>query len=101
MQTITQIHLQHSNIQQEAQRIAKRLVNHWKHKFEIEQVSEYQHIIHMPDANIHLQALDDALHVAIESQAEDIAELEQVVLDHLNRMAQQEFQVVWQRQEQA
>ena len=100
MQTITLIHLEHSNVQQEAQRIAKRLVNHWKHKFQIEQLNEYQQTIHMPDASIRLQALDNGLHVTIETQDKDIAELERVVLDHLNRMAQQEFQVEWQRQDQ-
>ena len=43
----------------EAKRIAKRLVNHWKHKFEV--------------------AETDA----------------QFSMDHLNRMAQQEFQANW------
>lgn len=99
MKTSTQIHLEHPDIQQEAQRIAKRLVNHWKHKFQIEQTNEYQQIIHMPEASVSLQALQSGLHVTIETQTEDYAMLEQVVLDHLNRMAHQEFQVKWQRQD--
>ena len=36
------------------------------------------------------------LDVLIENQQQDVARLEQVVLDHLNRMAQQEFSVEWQ-----
>ena len=38
------------------------------------------------------------LDVLIENQQQDVARLEQVVLDHLNRMAQQEFQADWTRQ---
>ena len=78
----------------EAQRIAKRLYQHWKHKFE---VSEQAHIfqIHMPDALVTLTALETQLEISIDTQREDYAVLETVVLEHLSRMAQQEFQATW------
>lgn len=97
MQSTTYIQLQHAAIQDEARRIAKRLVNHWKHKFEVEH-NEIQSRIHMPDARITLTPLSTGLRLTIETEREDYQTLEQVVLDHLNRMAQQQFQTEWQRQ---
>ena len=52
----------------------------------------------MPDATIQLIPQPDALLVSIDSTLEDLSHLEQVVLDHLNRMAQQEFTAIWQHQ---
>lgn len=91
----TQIQLQHATAQDEARRITKRLVNHWKHKFETEQ-SDRMSLIMMPDARIVLTPLATGLAVQIETEREDYQVLEQVVLDHINRMAQQQFQVEWQ-----
>jgi len=52
----------------------------------------------MPTATVTLTPLEQHLDVLISSEnAEDIR-LEDVVLDHLNRMAQQEFQADWTRQ---
>ena len=65
----------------DGKRIAKRLVNHWKHKFEVQETEQDFKIL-MPTATITL--------------APETDHLEKVVLDHLNRMAQQEFQVQWQ-----
>ena len=79
----------------EAKRIAKRLVNHWKHKFEVEE-TEQDFKIFMPTATITLAHEAEQLNVSIDSQLDDHDQLEKVVLDHLNRMAQQEFQVEWQ-----
>ncbi len=78
----------------EAQRIAKRLSNHWKHKFE---VHEQDHVfqIQMPDAQVTLTALATELQLSIETQREDYAVLENVVIDHLSRMAQQDYQATW------
>ena len=87
-----------SDIQtQQAAKIAKRLLNHWKHKFEVAE-SEQDYKIFMPTATVTLTPLEQHLDVVISSEnAEDIR-LEGVVLDHLNRMAQQEFQADWTRQ---
>ncbi|HFX6241429.1 DUF2218 domain-containing protein [Acinetobacter baumannii] len=79
----------------DGKRIAKRLVNHWKHKFEVQE-TEQDFTILMPTATITLAPETEQLNVAIDSQLDDHNHLEKVVLDHLNRMAQQEFQVEWQ-----
>lgn len=78
----------------DAKRIAKRLLNHWKHKFEVAE-SEDQFSIFMPKATVVMNALDEHLSVQINTEDADNSVLENVVLDHLNRMAQQEFQVDW------
>lgn len=80
----------------EAKRISKRLVNHWKHKFEVAE-TETESKIFMPTATVTLTSHEQSLDVLIENQQEDVAHLEQVVLAHLNRMAGQEFDVEWQR----
>ena len=81
----------------EAARIAKRLLNHWKHKFEVSEAAEKLSIF-MPDATVNLIPKSDILWVSIESTLTDLSHLEKVVLDHLNRMAQQEFSVTWQHE---
>ena len=81
----------------EAARIAKRLLNHWKHKFEVSETAEKLSIF-MPDATVNLIPKSDILWVSIESTLTDLSHLEKVVLDHLNRMAQQEFSVTWQHE---
>lgn len=81
----------------EAARIAKRLLNHWKHKFEVSETAEKLSIF-MPDATVNLTPKSDILWVSIESTLTDLSHLEKVVLDHLNRMAQQEFSVTWQHE---
>ncbi len=81
----------------EAARIAKRLLNHWKHKFEVSETTEKLSIF-MPDATVNLTPKSDILWVSIESTLTDLSHLERVVLDHLNRMAQQEFSVTWQHE---
>lgn len=84
-----------SSINKRWKRIAKRLVNHWKHKFEVQETEQDFKIL-MPTATITLAPATEQLNVAIDSQLDDHDHLEKVVLDHLNRMAQQEFQVEWQ-----
>ncbi|OTG79810.1 DUF2218 domain-containing protein [Acinetobacter sp. ANC 4648] len=81
----------------EAKRIAKRLLNHWKHKFKVTE-TETIFSIFMPETTIVLTAETDRLIVDLNTQLEDYTHIEQVVLDHLNRMAQQEFSVAWQHQ---
>lgn len=82
----------------QASRIAKRLLNHWKHKFDVvDNATQYQ--IMMPTATILLMPQTDELVVKIQVKdaATDLSYLEQVVLDHLSRMAQTELSAVWQR----
>ncbi|WP_019385148.1 DUF2218 domain-containing protein [Acinetobacter venetianus] len=79
---------------QEAKRISKRLINHWKHKFEVAE-TETDSKIFMPTATVTLTPQQEYLGVLIENQQDDVQHLEQVVIDHLNRMAQQEFNVEW------
>lgn len=81
----------------EAQRIAKRLFNHWKHKFEVQEQADSLHII-MPDAALALIPQAEQLDVKLETQREDYDVLEKVIIDHLDRMAQQQFEVEWQHQ---
>jgi hypothetical protein len=50
----------------------------------------------MPTATVILTPHEQSLDVMIENQQENVEYLEQVVIDHLNRMAQQEFTVEWQ-----
>ncbi len=84
-------------ITSEAARIAKRLLNHWKHKFEVSETEEDFNIF-MPDATVKLTPQSAVLLVSIDSSLEDLSRLEKVVLDHLSRMAQQQFTVIWQHQ---
>ncbi|MGG2097624.1 DUF2218 domain-containing protein [Acinetobacter haemolyticus] len=78
----------------EGKRISKRLINHWKHKFEVFETEAYSKIF-MPTATVTLTPQEQHLDVLIENQQDDVTHLEQVVIDHLNRMAQQEFIVEW------
>ena len=78
----------------ESKRIAKRLLNHWKHKFEVAE-SDQDFKIFMPTATVILIPQAQSLDVQIKSENDDTVRLEGVVLDHLNRMAQQEFQATW------
>lgn len=82
----------------EAKRIAKRLLNHWKHKFEVSEIDTVFSIF-MPEATVILNAQPEQLQIQIKTQATDNIHLESVVLDHLNRMAQQDFQTTWSHQD--
>lgn len=79
----------------EGKRISKRLLNHWKHKFEVAE-TDTETKIFMPTATVTLTPHEQHLAVLIENQQEDVTHLEQVVINHLNRMAQQEFVAEWQ-----
>ena len=83
----------------DGRRIAKRLFNHWKHKFEVVETEQHFQIL-MPSATVTLTPQESTLDVSIDSQLETAEQtrLEGVVIDHLNRMAQEEFQVTWQQQ---
>ncbi|WP_286740489.1 MULTISPECIES: DUF2218 domain-containing protein [Acinetobacter] len=83
---------------QQASRITKRLANHWKHKFNIDE-TEQNFLIHFPSAEVSLTPEADHLTVTIQSNADstDLNKLENVVLDHLIRMGQENLTADWQR----
>ena len=83
---------------QQAARIAKRLANHWKHKFNIDE-TEQNFLIYFPNAEVILAPEQDHLTVTIQSTDEftDLNKLENVVLDHLIRMGQEHLTADWQR----
>ncbi|WP_168396035.1 DUF2218 domain-containing protein [Acinetobacter indicus] len=82
----------------QAARLAKRLGNHWKHKFEVQETAQELRIL-MPSATIVLQPQSDALYTEIIALDEhtDLNRLEQVVLDHLQRMGQEHLSADWQQ----
>mgnify|MGYP002717107627 FL=1 len=82
----------------QAARLAKRLGNHWKHKFEVLETAQELRIL-MPSVTIVLQPQPDALYTEIIAQDEttDLNRLEQVVLDHLQRMGQEQLSADWQQ----
>jgi uncharacterized protein len=79
----------------DAARITKRLTNHWKHKFEVSETAELSQIF-MPQATITLAAGAETLAVKIESDLEDLTQLKEVVVNHLNRMANTVLDAQWQ-----
>lgn len=81
----------------ESKRIAKRLLNHWKHKFDVKETAD-EMTIFMPDSTVLLMPKTETLDVVIDTQRTDFAAMEKVVIDHLNRMAQQQFEANWQHQ---
>lgn len=96
MKTTTQI----STLQ--STRIAKRLVNHWKHKFDVkETLSDSTPVfqIQLHAALVTLSPQPEFLDVSILSQdaSADLEKLESVVLDHLIRMGQEPLEVKWKR----
>ena len=77
-------------------RIVKRLCNHWKHKFEITE-QDGNFFIPFPEANVNLEATNQQILIEINTEQTDKLEhYQNVVINHLNRMAQQEFSVEWQ-----
>ena len=82
----------------EAARIAKRLLNHWKHKFDVATTEDHYEIF-MPSATVSLTPKENLLHVEINFKTNDVDQirLEQVVIDHLVRMGQEELNAEWSR----
>ncbi len=81
----------------DAKRIAKRLLNHWKHKFEVAETDDKLSIF-MPDATVILHPQTENLLVNLETKQDDDTHLQHVIIEHLSRMAQQEFTAKWQHQ---
>jgi uncharacterized protein len=78
----------------EAKRISKRLFNHWKHKFEVSEHNDHFKI-QLPSAALTLEFLPDRLNLRLDSSLDDLTQLQTVVIQHLNRMAGDEFDVQW------
>lgn len=80
---------------QQADRLLTRLCKHWAHKFPVSH-SERQGEIKLPLGICRLHAAE-TLTVNLESNAEQTPTLQQVVTDHLQRMAGKEVLVIeWQ-----
>ena len=78
------------------ERLMKRLCKHWGHKFPVE-LSEQQGSIELP-LGICRMLCTDILQVELHSDVEQISQLQQVVADHLRRMASSEELVIdWQQ----
>ena len=74
----------------------KRLCKHWGHKLPVE-LSEQQGSIELPLGICHMLCTD-ILQVELHSDVEQISQLQQVVADHLRRMASSEELVIdWQQ----
>lgn len=78
----------------ESFKIAKRLYNHWRHKFEVKQ-DDTQFIIYLPEATLTMNAVEEQLDLTLETTDTETSNLERIVIEHLNRMAQTEFTVQW------
>jgi hypothetical protein len=74
------------------ERLMKRLCKHWGHKFPVE-VSEQLGSIELP-LGICRMTCTDSLKVELHSDAEQMATLQQVVADHLQRMGSAETLVI-------
>lgn len=79
-------------------RLIRRLCKHWSHKFEVS-FDDHQGRIALGDTDCVLIAGDESLtaelHTADEAQ---LAHMESVVADHLQRMSAEEtFSFAWQR----
>ena len=79
-----------------AEIIIKKLVNHWRHKMEITQANNISTIPFSKTAHATLEHQTNQLIAILHTeQQEDLEKLQYVVLDHLNRMAKQEFANTW------
>lgn len=78
------------------ERLMKRLCKHWGHKFPVE-LSERQGSIELP-LGICRMLCTDILQVELQSDAEQMPTLQQVVENHLRRMASsEELAIEWQQ----
>lgn len=68
-------------------RLINRLCKHWGHKFPV-QHDEKKGEIELPIGNCRLQVTEGGLQVVVEAEeSEQLQKLQQVVADHLERMA--------------
>ena len=77
---------------QQPERVMKRLCKHWGHKFPVE-LGEQQSSIELP-MGVCRMLCTDILRVELQGDAEQMATFQQVVADHLRRMASSEELVI-------
>lgn len=78
------------------QRIMNRLSKHWAHKFSV-QLEENSSFIPLSIGNCSLQCEEELLEVKLTATAENLDRLQEVVADHLCRMASKEELIInWQ-----
>ena len=80
----------------QAERMSKRLAKHWEHKFPVNKTDQYFEI-QMPSATVRLSPLDEHLDVEISplDTTVDMAFLQKVVVDHLERMGNEALNATW------
>jgi len=78
---------------QTPERLIKRLCKHWGHKFPVE-LQERSGTIELPLGRCSMQAGDGTLQVELEGEDENLPRLQDVVADHLQRMASEESLVI-------
>ena len=84
----------------EAARLSKRLVNHWRHKFAIDQDGD-QYTIHMVKdqeavADVTLRPVEGGLYVLIDSIDDFDDKVKATTINHLERMGEGGLVVTWQ-----
>lgn len=88
---------------EQGDRIAKRLINHFRHKVQVAELDD-GYLINMPGADITLTPTPNELHINyVRNQSTDSPEhpydedkLKSVITSHLDRMAGETFEYVWQ-----
>ncbi|MGQ4659544.1 DUF2218 domain-containing protein [Lysobacter sp. F6437] len=77
-------------------KLMSRLAKHWAHKFEVE-LGEAQAVIPFPAGRCVLRVDRPLLQATVEADdPEVLAKLENVVADHLVRMAKEPLEISWQ-----
>lgn len=78
-------------------RLIKRLCAHWSHKFPVESSEGHGDIAFDAQTRVRLNATDETLEAAIETaDAAHVTRLQDVVAEHLNRMARGEtLTIAW------
>lgn len=80
----------------DGKRITKRLSNHWQHKFEIVIDNDTATILFSEYDKVVLSSTEDSLVCVLTTSSEETcAKLQEVVLNHINRMAGIQFEGVW------
>ncbi len=78
-----------------ASRYLQQLCKHWGHKFEVEFDAQHGRVA-LPFGPVELKASDAALEVTCQIEGDgDLARMQQVVADHLNRFAHREGELVF------
>lgn len=81
---------------EQAERLIIQLCKHWGHKFPVRQGERWGEI-DLPLGTCRMRADDAALSVELEGEADQMSRLQEVVAEHLQRMARKEELVIrWQ-----